>query len=316
MYAKVFASLWEGSMVGQADAQLVFVFLLAHADPDGNVEKTQEVIAALTGMTVERVNAALGVLCAPDARSRTRVEEGKRLIALDPERGWGWHVVNYRQYRNYIDAESRRAADRERQQRHRDASRSVTVGHASSRQGEGEGEGEGTTPSSLRSEGCAEQLPGMVDAQDVGGAEGGRRDGGRTAGSASGSPACGRLGASAGFRSGSVAGGLLEASTAFWLPLVTGERWEPGPEQVAAWRAACPGVAMEREFAKMRAWLESNRRCGKTRRGVAAFVNRWLASAQDELTGGARARAAGGRRAGADARYIESNAESLRRGGS
>ena len=28
MYAKVFSSLWDGSMVGKPDEQLVFIFLL------------------------------------------------------------------------------------------------------------------------------------------------------------------------------------------------------------------------------------------------------------------------------------------------
>lgn len=145
MYAKVFASLWDGTLYGQSDAQLVFIFLLARADREGYVEATHQAIAGPTGLPLERVTAALAVLEAPDEHSRSDEFQGSRLERIDDRRNWGWRIVNYLKYRNMPDADTVRAQTRERQRqkRSRDShaqSRSVTPRNAPSRQGEGEGE--------------------------------------------------------------------------------------------------------------------------------------------------------------------------------
>jgi hypothetical protein len=90
------------------------------------------------------------------------------------------------------------------------------------------------------------------------------------------------------------------------LPVVGGGDWVPTAEHVEAWRAAYPGVDLTREWAAMRSWLLANPTRGKTRRGMAAFVNRWLGKAQDD-SGRTVRPGGGGARAGADARYLEGN---------
>jgi hypothetical protein len=71
-------------------------------------------------------------------------------------------------------------------------------------------------------------------------------------------------------------------TTVFTLGAVGGAVWEPGAVQIAAWREAYPGVSLEGEFRKMRAWLASNPGRGKTARGMSRFVNSWLSRAVPE----------------------------------
>ena len=112
MFAKVFTSLWQGSLVGKADEQLVFIFLLANADERGEVDYFPPVIASLTGMGIDRVKAALLQLEAPDEFSRSSEMEGRRLVRLDEHREWGWRIVNYAKYRAIRNAETRREQNR------------------------------------------------------------------------------------------------------------------------------------------------------------------------------------------------------------
>jgi hypothetical protein len=46
-------------------------------------------------------------------------------------------------------------------------------------------------------------------------------------------------------------------------------------------RQAFPGVSLEAEFRRMRAWLMLNPARRKTQRGLPRFVNSWLAKEQD-----------------------------------
>lgn len=140
MYAKVFRSLWDGTLFGRPDEQLVFIFLLASANSDGCIDITPEAIAAPTGLSLERVRAALQALEAPDSRSRSPHASGARLERIDDHREWGWLITNYQHYRRYRDQDTIRAETRERVRRHREKKRSVTHGNGSLRQGEGEEE--------------------------------------------------------------------------------------------------------------------------------------------------------------------------------
>lgn len=112
MYGKTFTSLWEGSMVGQADAQLVFIFLFCHCDHDGFVEAHPAGIAAKTGIPLHRVKATIALLEGPDPNSRSKAEEGRRIIPLDGDHLSGWKVVNYKYYRDLRKQEDRREYQR------------------------------------------------------------------------------------------------------------------------------------------------------------------------------------------------------------
>lgn len=119
MFAKIFRSLWEGSMRGLPDVQLVWIFLLAHADRDGVVDVHPRAIAEATGLSAERVRTALETLESPDDESRSEAERGRRITRLDDHRDWGWIIVNYEYYRNLRDAETQRQATARRVRIHR-----------------------------------------------------------------------------------------------------------------------------------------------------------------------------------------------------
>lgn len=112
MYGKTFTTLWEGSMVGLADAQLVFIFLFCHCDLEGFVEAHPSILSAKTGIPLDRVRAALDLLQAPDPNSRSKAEEGRRIIPLNADRIAGWKVVNYEYYRSLRKADDRREYQR------------------------------------------------------------------------------------------------------------------------------------------------------------------------------------------------------------
>ena len=303
MFAKVFASLWQGSMVGQADAQLVFIYLLAHCDSEGFVEHVQDAIAHATGLSVDRVKAALAVLEAPDPQSRSAEEQGRRIVRLDEHRDWGWWVVNFARYRALRDEEIRREQNREAKRRQRSrangdmltgADPRLTVADigecqppsAHSRRQMADAEGEATSKSGT------EPLSGPVQAASpVPGPE------------LLLSTQSGQGGAPA--ARGVPRSGERESDGPLSLPVVGGGWWAPATPELEAWGLAYPGVDIPAQLRRMRAWLLSNPRLGKTRRGMPRFVNNWLAGSQDGTGGGRSGRP--GSRSGADGRYLEHN---------
>lgn len=142
MYGKVFASLWEGSLIGHTDAQLVFVYLIAHSDSSGHVEEHPLKIATLTGMSEDRVEAAIAILESGDPASRSKELDGARIERVSD--GYAWMIVNYVHYRGMRNTNERREQNRQAAARHRlrKSSAGVSQGKPQSSQGEGEGEGE------------------------------------------------------------------------------------------------------------------------------------------------------------------------------
>ena len=65
------------------------------------------------------------------------------------------------------------------------------------------------------------------------------------------------------------------------LPLNDKTTYDVPHEKISTWKQAYPAVDVEQEFKKMVAWLESNPKKKKTRRGVNQFINGWLERAQN-----------------------------------
>lgn len=112
MYAKIFASLYQGTLRGCADPILVFTNLLAHCDSAGVVDIHPRAISEEVGIDAARVEEALKVLESPDPDSRSPLEGGRRIIRLDEHRSWGWRVVNYGKYRAIRSEDDRREQNR------------------------------------------------------------------------------------------------------------------------------------------------------------------------------------------------------------
>ena len=120
MYCKLFASLYQGTLRGCSDEILVFTNLLAHADQHGIVDKHWRAIAEETGLSRERVEAAILKLEEPDPESRSPEQDGRRIVRIDEHRAWGWQVVNYGKYRAIRNEDDRREQNRLAQQRFRE----------------------------------------------------------------------------------------------------------------------------------------------------------------------------------------------------
>ena len=132
MYAKLFTSIYQGTLRGNSHALLVFTNLLAHADKEGIVDMHPKAIAEEVGLTINEVRAALLMLEAPDDESRSPEEQGRRIVRLDEHRAWGWLVVNYVKYRSIRNEDDRREQNREAQERWREKKRkdkSASVSH-------------------------------------------------------------------------------------------------------------------------------------------------------------------------------------------
>jgi len=137
------SSVWEADPVVRV---LWVSVLLIASEPgrNGTVDLTTRSLAARACLSLEDTERALAVLMAPDPQSRSREEDGRRLVPIDPERAWGWRVVTWaRRKESRLRA---MAALRKQRQRSRDRVTNrdtVTHGHAASpREGEREGERE------------------------------------------------------------------------------------------------------------------------------------------------------------------------------
>lgn len=115
MYAKVFAQIYDGTLCtrGPWQALVTFQQLLVLADPDGNVDMTAAAIARRTTIPLEIIEAGIVALLEPDPESRTPTEGGRRILPLSEGRSWGWHIVNYKHYRELKREEDRREYHRE-----------------------------------------------------------------------------------------------------------------------------------------------------------------------------------------------------------
>ena len=119
MYAKLFTSIYQGTLRGNSHGLLVFTNLLAHADKDGCVDIHPKAIAEEVGLTTEQVKEALLMLESPDDESRSPEEQGRRIRRMDEHRAWGWRVVNYMKYRSIRNEDDRREQNRQSQERWR-----------------------------------------------------------------------------------------------------------------------------------------------------------------------------------------------------
>lgn len=81
VYGKHFERMYQGSMRGAgSDVFAVWGYVISHVKGDSLVEVNPEIVAFLIGMPQERIEAAMGFLTAPDARSRNKEHEGRRLV--------------------------------------------------------------------------------------------------------------------------------------------------------------------------------------------------------------------------------------------
>lgn len=128
MFAKIFESIYDGTLADNWQALVTFQQFLILADQQGVVDMTPAAIHRRTGIPLEIIQAGIEALEQPDPQSRTQDMDGRRIVRLDAGRGWGWFIVNHAAYRAKITAEEKREADRVRIAEKRAAQRSQDAG--------------------------------------------------------------------------------------------------------------------------------------------------------------------------------------------
>lgn len=98
-YTPVFGSIYQGTLCGKWPDAAVWASLLPLCDKHGHIDYTPQAIAALTGWPLDLLQQGIAGLCAVDPHSRSAAEDGRRLVLIDPNRPWGWKVVNHSKYR-------------------------------------------------------------------------------------------------------------------------------------------------------------------------------------------------------------------------
>src|SRR3990167_6859575 len=99
-FSKLFNTMWGGSLYGRFEASATFMVLLSLCDRNGVVDMTPEAIAGTTGWPIAFIRKGISELISPDPRSRTPDEEGRRLVAIDEHRDWGWRITTYQKHRD------------------------------------------------------------------------------------------------------------------------------------------------------------------------------------------------------------------------
>lgn len=109
-YTPAFESIYTGSLHGQWPTAAVWASLLPLIDARGRIDMSFQAIATMTGWPIDLLRQGIAKLEEPDADSRSPAEEGRRLVKLDPNRSWGWRVVNHGLYKERA-REKQRSAD-------------------------------------------------------------------------------------------------------------------------------------------------------------------------------------------------------------
>lgn len=95
-FTKLFATLVTSTIWRENDkTRVVWITMLALADRDGYVAASIPGLAAMANVGVEECREAIERLKAPDDDSRTKTNQGRRIVDSDG----GWNLLNYSKYR-------------------------------------------------------------------------------------------------------------------------------------------------------------------------------------------------------------------------
>lgn len=119
MYGKIFESMYDGSLCGEWEAIVTFQQMIVLADEFGIIDMTPKAISKRTSVPIEIIKKGIFVLESPDPDSRTPGNNGKRIKKINPERKWGWEIVNYEIYRKMYSRIDRRKYMKEYMRKYR-----------------------------------------------------------------------------------------------------------------------------------------------------------------------------------------------------
>lgn len=115
-YTKLFNSIVTSTIWTEDDrTRIVWITMLAIADKNGEVQGSIPGLARIAGVPVDDCRAAIRKFLSPDPDSRTKDDEGRRIEEIDG----GWHLLNFRKYREMASKEDLQAAEASRKARYR-----------------------------------------------------------------------------------------------------------------------------------------------------------------------------------------------------
>src|SRR5665213_2251256 len=110
MYGKIFEQLYTSTLAlkGPWQAMALWPHMIGLSDQHGEVDMPAGIISRKTLLPQEVVDAGLAALSEPDPLSRNSDYDGRRIVLIDPDRSWGWRLVNYQRYSNLRSEDERR----------------------------------------------------------------------------------------------------------------------------------------------------------------------------------------------------------------
>jgi len=109
MYGKFFSSTFTGSMFGAGPTVFaVWGYVIANV-VKGQVELNAKLLAPTLGTSEQDAQSAIDFLCAPDANSRSKLEEGRRLVKIGQ---FAYEVPNHQRYNLLRNEDDRREYNR------------------------------------------------------------------------------------------------------------------------------------------------------------------------------------------------------------
>ena len=119
-FTKLFSTILYSTVWAEDnETRIIWVTMLAMADQHGYVGASVPGLAAAARVSLEAVEKALAKFLAPDAYSRSKEHEGRRIREADR----GWVLLNYAKFRETRDKENRRAQYRAAKRRSREKSK-------------------------------------------------------------------------------------------------------------------------------------------------------------------------------------------------
>jgi hypothetical protein len=100
VYAKIFDQVFDSSIASDYHVRHFFMDMIVLASADGVVDMTPDAIARKTNIPLRLVTRFLVKLSEPDPLSRSKENEGRRIVLIDSQRSWGWLIVNFEHYRS------------------------------------------------------------------------------------------------------------------------------------------------------------------------------------------------------------------------
>ena len=127
-YTKLFSSIVTSTIWVESDrTRIVWITMLALADRNGEIQASIPGLARLAGVPIPDCEEAIAKFTAPDQYSRTPDDQGRRIEKIEG----GWALLNHAKYREMASRDDSKAANAERQQRHREkAKRNAAVTHS------------------------------------------------------------------------------------------------------------------------------------------------------------------------------------------